>query len=187
MITVACVNVGNYLGHGEEYVDKLCKMVACNLSFSHQFVCIRESDKPGWFAKCDLFRPGRFSGRVLYLDLDTLVVGSLDRLVLNKGILHLRYWGWKRNDYGSGVMVWDAGEHEEIFALYDETVPQRFKGDQDWIQHVSEWPALPTGLNVSYRYHCKRGPDAGAATVSFHGSPKPHEFPPDHWVTKAWN
>jgi hypothetical protein len=186
VITVACVQVGNYCGRGAEYVNKLRAAVNRNLLVPHRFECITESDKPGWFAKCDLFKPGLFSGRVLYLDLDTLIVGSLDRLVLNKGILHLRYWGWRRNDYGSGVMVWDAGEHEEIFKLYDSTVPQRFKGDQDWIRHCGEWPALPTGLNVSYRYHCKSGPDSGASTISFHGSPKPHEFPAEHWVTRAW-
>lgn len=185
VITVACVQVENYLGRGEEYVETLRSMVGRHLSQPFEFCCIRESDKPGWFAKCDLFEPRRFTGRVFYLDLDTVIVGPLDELAEHRGILHLGQWGWTRNDYGSGVMVWDAGEHAEIFDRYTPDVPDRFRGDQDWLTHLGGWPALPAGLNVSYRYHAKAGPPAGAVTVSFHGSPKPHEVT-SGWVPKAW-
>jgi len=185
VLTVACVNVSNYLNRGEEYVAKLRAMVARNLSQPHRFECITESDKPGWWAKVDYFQVGRFAGRVLALDLDTVIVGPLDELVKYKGLLHLGDWGWTRNDYGTGVMVWDSGEHAEIYGRYDATVPQRFRGDQDWAVHLGGWPALPKGLNVSYRYHAKAGPPAGAVTVSMHGRPKPHEITKG-WVPQAW-
>lgn len=185
MITVACVNVGNYLGRGEEYVARLRAMVARHLSLPHRFECITASNKPGWWAKIDLFQPGRFTGRVLYLDLDTVIVGSLDELAQSKGILHLRDWGWTKNDYGSGVMVWDADEHEEIFERYDATVPTRFRGDQDWITHLGGWPALPKGWCVSYRYLSKVAPPAGASVICFHGQPKPHEVTTG-WVPQHW-
>jgi hypothetical protein len=185
MLTVACVQVGNFLGRGEEYVAKLSSMVARNLSQPHRFECITESDKPGWWAKADLFEPGRFYGRVMYLDLDTVIVGPLEQLAASKGILHLADWGWTKNDYGSGVMVFDAGEHEEIFTRYTPDVPKCFRGDQDFIKTIGEWPALPKGLNVSYRYHAKNGPPAGAVTVSMHGQPKPHEITTG-WVPQFW-
>lgn len=184
-LTVACVNVEDYLGRGNEYVEKLRAMVSRNLTQPHRFECLTESDKPGWWAKVDLFEPGRFDGRVLYLDLDTVIVGPLDALAASKGILHLADWGWKKNDYGSGVMVWDAGEHTEIFTEYNGQVPHCFRGDQDWMTHLGGWPALPKGLNVSYRYHAKVAPPSGAVTVSMHGSPKPHEIV-DGWVPGAW-
>jgi hypothetical protein len=185
MITVVCVNVGDYLGRGDEYVAKLRAMVAHNLQAPHAFECIRESDKFGWWAKVDLFAPGRFSGRVLYLDLDTAIVGPLDALVGMKGIIHLTDWGWTRNDYCSAVMVWDAREHEDIFTRYSRDAVKNLHGDQDWITQLGGWQALPKGLCVSYRYECKVSPPAGASVVCFHGQPKPHEIR-SGWVPAAW-
>ena len=185
-LTVVCVNVQNYLGRGQEYTDKLYRAVCRNLSQPFGFTCITQSDKPGWWAKVDLFKPGAFEGRCLYLDLDTVITGSLDELVRHKGILHLNDWGWKKNDYGSGVMVWNAGEHAEIWERYNVDIPNRFRGDQDYLTSLGGWDVLPKGLNVSYRYHAKDGPPAGAVTVSLHGKPKPHELPADHWIHKFW-
>lgn len=188
MITVACVNVGNYLGRGAEYVQKLRAGVARHLAQPHNFVCLGDADVgglQGWWAKVALFEPGRFSGRVLYLDLDSVIVGPLDQLAQRKGIIHLRDWGWTENDYGSGVMVWDAGEHEQIFDRHTFAVTGRFRGDQDWMTHLGGWPALPKGLCVSYRYVSKIVPPVGAGVVCFHGTPKPHEVATG-WVPQAW-
>lgn len=185
MLTVACVNVGDYLGRGEEYVEKLRAGVRRNLALPHEFVCVRESAKTGWWAKLDLFEPRRFTGRVMYLDLDTVVVGDLALLVAHKGLLHLVDWGWKTPTYGSGVMVWDAGEHAEAFTRYTDAVPEAYGGDQDWLTHLGGWAALPPSLNRSYRYHARKGVPQGAVTVSFHGRPKPHEIT-DGWVPQAW-
>jgi hypothetical protein len=185
MITVACVNVQNYEGRGEEYVAKMQSMVARHLKQPHRFECIRTSDKPGWWAKIDLFQPGRFSGRVVYFDLDTVIVGSLDALVQHKGTVHLTDWGWPKNMYGNAIMVWDAGEHEEIYTRYTPAVAKRLRGDNDWMFELGGWDRLPKGLNVSYRYESKAAPPAGAVTVSMHGRPKCHEITwgwvPQHW------
>lgn len=184
-LTIACVNVGNYLGRGEEYVRKLRAGVQWHLSIPHDFVVIDQSDKPGWWAKIDLFQPGRFEGRVLYLDLDTVVVGPLEPVVQSVGIVHLKDWGWLKNDYCSAVMVWDAGEHAEAFERFTPEVMREYHGDQDWLTHLGGWMALRKGLNVSYRYESKAAPPVGASTVSFHGRPKPHEVT-DGWVPKTW-
>ena len=185
MLTVVCVNVENYLGRGQEYVDKLRAMVGRNLSQPFRFECITESDKPGWWAKCDLFEPGRFSGRVMAFDLDTVIVGSLDKLAGIKGTINLADWGLPKLPYGNAVMVWDAGEHEEVWTRYTPDIPKRLRGDADWMFELGGWPALPKGVNVSYRYHAKAGPPVGAVTVSFHGKPKCHEVLTG-WVPKLW-
>ena len=39
---------------------------------------------PGWWAKINLFAPGMFDGPVLYFDLDTMPVGTLDGLALGR-------------------------------------------------------------------------------------------------------
>lgn len=205
-VTVACVEVGNYLGRGAEYVAKLKAMVARHLSVPHSFCCLTDDPKrhpelsadelqdlspaardTGWWAKVHLFAPGRFSGRVVFLDLDTVVVGLLDALAQSKGIVHLDHWGWDRKVYGSAVMVWDAGEHAEIFERFTSELPARLRGDQDWMTELGGWDVLPQGLCCSYRYHAVDGPPRGASVICFHGKPKPHDLPPDHWALKHWS
>lgn len=185
MLTVACVNHGNYLGFGDRYVSTLHAMVKRNLSREFQFVCLKDEGGPGWWSKIELFRPGRFSGRVVYIDLDSVIVGPLDELAESKGIIDLHDWGWKKHILGSGVMVWDSGEHAEVFTQYTQHVPERFRGDQDWITHLGGWPILPAHLCRSYRYDCVNEPPDGCVHVSMHGLPKPHEIR-DGWVPSAW-
>ncbi len=187
MITVACVNQGNYLGLGDLYVEAMRSMVARFMKQDHLFVCLKdEGEEKGWWAKIELFRPGRFFGRVLYLDLDTVVVGNLDELVEHKGIIDLIDWGWKTHTLCTSTMVWDAGEHEEVFTKFDSSVKKRFRGDQDWITELGGWAVLPAHLCRSYRYHSVVKPPAGCAVVAMHGSPKPHEIQ-FGWVPEAWH
>jgi hypothetical protein len=207
MLIVACVEWGNYLGRGAEYVAKLRAGVARHLKQPFHFLCLTDDprrhptltyddyhDLPtlntrglvGWWSKLYLFSPFRFpaGSRVLYIDLDSVIVGNLDELAAHKGIIHLRDWGWSRNVYGSGIMSWDAGEHEEIWTRWDPAVAQRLEGDQDWLTELGGWPALPPAMLHSYRYHAKAGIPAGSRIVSFHGRPKPHEA--GGWVPEAW-
>lgn len=205
MLTVACVEWGDYLGRGVEYVDKLRRMVARNMNgLPYHFRVFTdsierhvvgaprgllpnearrsftrlESGQQGWWNKVQLFRPEAFDAgeRVLFLDLDVVITEHLGPLTETKGIIHLRDWGWEKNDYGSGVMVWDAGEHSEIFERFTSAVPHCFRGDQDWLTHLGGWDALSPMHLRSYRYHCRKGIPKGCLVVSFHGNPKPHEL-----------
>lgn len=185
-LTVACVNHGNYLGMGQRYVDTLRAMVSRHLKRPHDFVCLEDVGRyGGWWSKIELFRPDRFSGRVLFLDLDSVVVGDLGPIVDAKGIIDLRDWGWQTATYCSSVMCWDAGEHKSVFELFDASVPAAFRGDQDWMTHLGGWKALPPGHCVSYRYSSVVAPPAGAAVVNMHGLPKPHEITAG-WVPREW-
>lgn len=185
-LTVACVNHGDYLGRGEDYVRRLQSMVARNITQPYDFAVLQdEGGNAGWWAKIELFRPGRFTGRVLYLDLDSVVVGSLDTLVEETGIIDLHEWGWPIHTLCSSVMVWDGDEHREIFEQFDENVPKAFRGDQDWITHLGGWWPLRPQLCRSYRYHCVNKPPPGCVHVSMHGQPKPHEIT-SGWVPEVW-
>lgn len=184
-LTVVCVNIGNYLGRGEEYVAKLRSMVSRHLKIRHEFLCMMRSNYPGWWSKVELFKPGRFTGRMLYIDLDSVIVGPLEPIVESRGILHLTQWGWKKHSYGSGVMVWDAGEHTEIYEKFTPEVMKRLRGDQDWMTELGGWDALPFPRCCSYRYHARQRPPTGASIVSMHGIPKPHELV-NGWVPEEW-
>lgn len=186
MITVVTVEWGNYLGRGKEYIGKLRAGVARHLKAQHEFVCLHPADGlPGWFKKLVVFEPGRFSGRVLYLDLDTVIVGELDELVKHKGAVHLADWGWSRNVAFGGCWVWDAGERDHLWNDFTPEVAQQFSDDQEWMTSVGCWDRLPAELIRSYRYHCKVGPPPGCVAVAFHGQPKPHQV--GGWVEQAWH
>src|SRR5688572_32818866 len=97
-INVACVWVGNK--YSRDYVYKLYAGVARHLHMPFDFVCLTEhgtmetrehgpvrtvpvstEGMSGWWAKMHLFNPRNRLGRfTIYLDLDTVVVGSLSPL-----------------------------------------------------------------------------------------------------------
>ena len=94
-LIVACVRTGD--AYEFHYVTKLISMVARHMPVPYQFVCltdqpqrcdgasfidVREIGLPGWWAKCILFEPTwRGRSQIIYIDLDTVIVGDLSPLV----------------------------------------------------------------------------------------------------------
>lgn len=204
MITVVCLEYLNYLGLGRLYVETLRSMVFRHLKTAHRFVCLTDDprrhplmqaeaisliapERPeGCWSKLQVFKPGRFSGRVVYMDVDSLIVGSIDDLVQHKGAVHLAQWGWPRNVHAGGLWVWDAGDLDHVWEKFCPDVPKRFANDQEWLTTLGVFEALPEGMVVSYRYHCKEGVPEGAKVIAMHGRPKASDLPPEHWVHEHW-
>lgn len=170
-LTVACVRVAGNVPYPVEYVTRLKAMVEKHLAREHRFVCLTDrthslprdiesieipppSKMFGWWRKVELFAPGRFEGRVLYLDLDTLIVQALDPLVDFPSSFALiptagsfqpttKHRVVKR--FNSSVMVWEAGVNAQLFTDWTSAVTKRLHGDQDWIgeqwPHASMFPA----------------------------------------------
>jgi hypothetical protein len=186
VLTVACVNHGNYLHRGGQYVATLAAMVKRHMRQPYEFRCLTDVGPwGGWWSKIALFEPGRFTGRVLYLDLDSVVVGGLDELASTTGIIDLTDWGWPTRTYCSAVMSWDAGEHDDIYTRFDTRVMRGFRGDQDWITSLGGWKPLPAHICRSYRYVSVKAPPPYASVVQFHGEPKPHQVV-GGWVAEHW-
>jgi hypothetical protein len=184
LLTVACV-----LSPGPTYnlshVERLEKMVAQHMRQPYRFVCVDDSQFPRWFAKIDLWRPGRFTGRVLYLDLDVTVVGNLDDLAN-----HLAHFVIIKNfkevkespkaKFNSSVMAWNASP--ETDHLFSEFTPDDMKlGDQDYIsERMPDVATFPEDWCVSYKVQkiakLKTLP-RDARVVCYHGKPKPFELP----------
>ena len=199
MVTVACVEWGDYQGRGAEYVAVLRDMVSRHLGQPHRFVCLTDAPsrhqvetitltpgRQGWWNKIELFRPHLFEGRVLYLDLDNIVVGPLDALLEQPGIIYLTDWGWRKHCYGSGVMVWDAGDHVDAWERWTPNIAARLHGDQEWMTELGGWPALPAMLCRSLKYEGKDGPPPGAVVVCAHGKQKPADLAETHWSRRYW-
>lgn len=175
--TLACVMVkGKRRDYTPKYVHRLRNMVGRHTDRPFKTICL--TDRPhempegvipvqvpetrkgerGWWRKIDLFNPAMpFNGRVLYLDLDTLVVGNLDAILdfpaefaiapdsaptfLGKNGLRTE------KGYQSSCIVFDAGSREKIYTEFDKKWKSILWGDQDWIKHIcpseatfpSEW------------------------------------------------
>lgn len=159
-LTVACVRVSGNVPYGVEYVAKLRGMVARHLSRPFEFVCLTDQPEQvpdgvipvriklptgvfGWWAKVELFNSAHpWRERVLYLDLDTLVVASLDpivdfpasfALVPHAGTFNGRHGLSVVKRFNSSVMVWDAGTQDHLYHLWSRAIARSLWGDQDWI------------------------------------------------------
>lgn len=206
-LTVACVLRTEHGDHeakraGEapydaSYVRRLRRQVAEHLSLDYTFCCLTdlrqhfartrtvwlEHDWPGWWAKIELFRPGLFRGRVLYLDLDTSVVGSLDGVAGYKGSFGMLEDFYRPGQGASGVMAWAPSPRTERiyteFAQMAEGAMQSHRGDQNWISGSVEWADLRSlypGQIVSRWEHCADGVPEESRIVAWHGEPKPAEI-----------
>jgi hypothetical protein len=194
VLEVACVNWGTK--YDPRYVEILEAAVKRNLKAPHEFVCFTDNPKnyrcktrtlpkglEGWWNKLFLFSKGCFDSRVLFLDLDICVTGSLDELVEIPSPFCI-IEDWHVPGYNSSVFVMDPDSHTEVWEDFNST--EGFPGDQDWITHkIPNAPVFPSGWCVSYRSHAVPGVPRGTKVVVFHGTPKPHEFP-SYWVKDYW-
>ncbi len=204
-LNIACVLAGDK--YAPRYVENLFDMVQRNLPpIPGRFVCFTDQqfeiagvetkplpgDLHGWWNKLHLFTPGLFAkgDRVLFFDLDTLIVGELDRIAEYDGEFGILRDFYQPETFGSGVMAWRAGFGSHIIDAYRQAgCPREFHGgDQTFIQTVQpkadRLQDLFPGAFVSYKIDCNPHPPKGARVVCFHGKPKPHEL--DGWVAETW-
>lgn len=207
---VVCVKEGT--SYSANYVNILHDMVRRNLSQKvvGKFICFTDnadelnegiSTRPlpvegiqGWWNKISLFKPGVFErgDRVLFLDLDTLIIGSIDELANYDGPLATLEDFYRKGRVGSGVMAWTVSEKTEaIWSRWDdEKFPAHEGADQGWIEgtagEISFLQKLFPGRIASYKLNCLSAtPKRGISVVCFHGRPRPHECKAD-WVKGVW-
>lgn len=195
MTTVASV-----LRSGGEYtpdhVRALRFGVGAHLREPHRFVCLSDVDVPGvrvspllapawpgWWSKIALFSPGRLTGRVLYIDLDSVVVGDLSEIAAYAGPFAMLSDFYRPERPASGVMAWEADCPEALavwraFTRDPAAAMRTAGGDQGFIREVLGdevarlQDAFP-GQLVSFKAHCGAGVPEGARLVCYHGRPKP--------------
>lgn len=216
MITVACVLKSGGI-YTPEWVAKLSRGVERNLSLAHRFVCL--TDMPmniagvqavalpetwqGWWSKICLFHPDAgLTGMTLYFDLDTLIVGSLDRIAAHPHGFTMAHEYYRPQRFCSTAMAW-TGDHSEIWRRmkakperpmreYRNRADRRI-GDQAFIEDVQ----ADRGVRIeafrdlfgersiaSFKVHARDRIPADTAAVAFHGKPKMHEA--HGWARKMW-
>lgn len=223
MITFACVRTG--AKYGPEYVERLRNMIDRCYDGLYRFVCL--TDQPWdfddliyhdiskfgllvWWAKLVLFRPTSRRGvvnRVIYLDLDTVIVGDLTPFVEWDGDFGIcenftalaqtaaghKPWPCR---YGSCVMSFAPGWGQDVWEAFDanrgELMRAARHGDQSVIETLVPDATLlqnvmPPGFFLNKR-DLQKYPDApppGAAVVVFGGRERPDNCQID-WVKRAW-
>lgn len=193
MLTVITLCTGDK--YAEVYVDKLQAAVARHLTQPYEFVCVRETELPGWWGKLELFKR---TGPHLWLDLDVVITGSLDGFCQTGQAIRCGL-NWAQSGHGgcqSSVMYWEHAP--QVYDLFDHTRAHwppvngrgMLWGDQEWLTVLRDTGQLavdyfdPTQL-ISYKYHCRNGLPKAARVVAFHGKPDPHEVT-DDWVKQCW-
>lgn len=207
-ITVACVWWGDL--YGIEYVEKLRAAVARNLTIPHDFVCITphrqvpdgvirispRMREQGWWQKVGLFSPELFgvSSRILYIDLDAVIVNSLDELACSaEPFCMIENYGPNKGHaaHNSSVMLWTPSQKTfRIYECFSPDVMKQLHGDQCWI-----WRVMLNDITDFHQYQCVsykyekhpqwRHQTKDTSVVVFHGQPKPHQVN-EPWIKQNW-
>lgn len=202
MLTIACVCVGD--AYGDEYVIRLRDGVKRWLEAPHRFVCFSDrhidgvecSRVPGqftgWWSKMWLFSGEGINvqSRVLFFDLDTIICGPLDEIADYDGSFAALQDFYRPRGLGSGVLMWQAGEDNDILDDWLSFGAPRFAGgDQAWIElarpDADRLQTLFPGKFVSFKADCAAGLPKGASVLCFHGQPKPHNC--GGWAQEIWS
>jgi hypothetical protein len=209
MLTVWTMCTGDK--YSTEYVHRLQRDVGICLTLPHRFACITEhdipgvdcvkppTDFPGWFGKIGLFKPGFCADSNLWLDLDVVLTGELNNMVLEyAGCYFSAPKNWAQSGWGgvqSSVMLWQGGKGCHAETIYRNFDPARINwppisapgvlyGDQELCTELRDAGRLSVThiepeLIRSYKYHCRQGLPQGCKVVVFHGKPDPHEVSED--------
>jgi len=232
-IDCACVIHGD--AYSWDYVERLYNMLNRHLSQGIRLHVYTEAARPvpapmikhelqdwgiagpkqAWWYKMQLFDPQKFSGAMLYFDLDVVIVQNIDWITQ----LPLRYfwtvkdfkylWRPTHNGANSSVMWWDTRLYDHVWRdISRENLAQimkKYRGDQDYITAaVSDadcrfldparvqswrWQCLDGGYDFRQRTYQNPGTgtvlNPSTSVLVFHGRPKPAELT-DSVIVRHW-
>jgi hypothetical protein len=242
-VNVLCIKWGKK--YGPEYVNRLHNMVRRHLHRPFRFVCLTDDAQgidPGievkpipaiGFDEFDQRKPWTFGhgwlkltsfakplydleGRTLFLDLDIVIVDSLDPFFDQPGeFVVIKEWDKKDGTGNTSVYLFTVGAHvdalDHLRSGYPKVV-EEVRNEQEFITgylgrqgKVSYWPEE---WCRSFKRHCMRrglmgwfAPPVippGARVIAFHGKPNPPDaiagvsgkwyrrVLPTAWVAEHW-
>lgn len=234
-IDCACVIHGS--AYDWQYVENLYNMLERNMLRPIRFHVYTEPDRPvpeymikhslaecpaanvrkrGWWYKMQLFNQEHFTGNLLYLDLDLVVIRDLTWItdLPSHKLWAIRDFKYLQNEnlyqINSSVMWWNVSTFDWLWQKFKNSDPateaKRHNGDQDYIdKHVEQRARayFPTDSMLSWRWQLWEGglqfpynrtkyPGAGAiipdstSVLVFHGQPKPHELLDNVVIKQHW-
>ena len=205
-LNIVCVKWGDK--YSADYVNILFDMVIRNMTPREaKFICFtddhtdldpRIETRPlpgnldGWWNKIYLFKEGVFENgeRVVFFDLDTLVINAIDRVLFYGGEFAILRDFYRPNGLQSSVMLWEAGKLNHFWTEFEkQEFPNIEGGDQAFIEslnpEVDILQVLFPGKFASYKVNCINGPSPDNSVIVFHGEPKPDNCDSE-WVNRIW-
>lgn len=148
-------------------------------------------DWPGWWSKMELFRPS-ITGWMLYLDLDTSVIGDLRDIASLEGLTIMRDV-YRPDGLQSSIMVLPEHLRHQVWHHWIDKPDHwmhvyRKGGDQAflerfWLNRANRFQDELRGQIVSYKANVRKATNRreygdgtipeGARVVVFHGLPRP--------------
>jgi len=224
--TVVCMKWGTL--YSSTYVNVLFNACRKHISGSFSFVCFTDDPtgllpqiikqpipefgldlahyRHGAWPKIGVFlqHQGLLKGRCLFIDLDTVLLQSIDPLFSIEGDLvciDSRPWRYKSGPPRTmtSIFAFDAGALNWIVSHLSENRDKfisHYGIEQDFLH--GEVPGIrywPEGWVVSFKYHARqplvidrfrppRKPGSPAKVLAFHGKPRPIDLiepPPGNW------
>ena len=138
-------------------------------------------DWPKWWPKMELFSDA-IDGDLLHIDLDTVVLGSLDAFDVRRTTMLSDFY--RPHLLASGLMYIKQEDKAAIWAAFLSDPKGHMKrhdrfpliGDQGFLNgriKAARWQDVLPGQVASYKVHCHNGPPPTAKVVCFHGQPRP--------------
>lgn len=209
-IQLAARYVNNLFKGVQKYADREFKFVCFtneSLPHLHHKIEVRSFEmvsRMGVLPRLYMFskEAGLFGYQVLCLDLDVIIVGSLEGLMSYDGPFCTRskFKRGEEHKLDGDIMSFKAEPAtEEIFwkpFIRDvEAAEELTKGrERYWIRHVAgdfaeRWDHVAPGSVISWKRHVshtnRRPIPEGTAIVSCHGTPRPHQIK-NHWINQYW-
>jgi hypothetical protein len=193
MNKVVCLNTGDKYKNND-YVGKLYRGLARNTTQPFEFECVTKTKYPGWWGKLEFFPT---TERIVYIDLDTIVVGNCDFLFEYQGSFAICRDFYRMAGWNASVMAIGPNQGWTIRAQFDanaKKIMETVYSDQEWIQSTLSyqpdfWQDMNPWKVVSYKADgimggAPLGPSA--ALVCMHGDPKPHDLKPGDPLLEHW-
>ena len=226
--TVICMKWGTL--YSTAYVNVLYRAVRAQLTGPFRFVCLTEDTagldpaidafpipemglaeshwKKGGWAKLSVFKKELYdiTGRCLFIDLDSVITGSLDDLfdyggdiaVIDVGENWIKSRHSARPLAGTGVFTFTAGAHPELFDRFvadRDAMVAKYRIEQIYLQgEVADGTLAfwPLEWVLSFKYHLRRPvglgavlrpapPPAATRIIAFHGEPRPIDLVRPGW------
>lgn len=203
-------------GNSLDYINRLYRGVKRNLSHLKGFVLFSNEkglsldngieqrrfempSKKGVLPRMWMYsKDAQLSGQILSLDLDLVIVGSLDNMSTYRGdfIVRSKFAPNQQHKADGDIIGFRAEANFDIWEKFTSNIKyaENITGGRErwWLREVRDckdrWQNLFPGEILSYKRHVRnKGGDLpmGARIISCHGHPRPHEIN-ERWRKENW-
>ena len=223
---VICMKWGTL--YAPDYVNVLYNACRANITGPFRFVCLTENTaglrpevetfpipdmgltpamwKKGGWPKLSVLAADLYglTGRALFIDLDSVILGSLDAMfdmpaplvVIDVGPNWRPGGGPGAQVAGTGIFAFDLGQNPDYLDQFlndPAGMVAKYRIEQVYLQDIAQSIAFwPPEWVVSFKYHLRRpvgigllmpprSPGAQTRVIAFHGDPRPSDLLRHGW------